>query len=84
MPVCKLYLLFISADAANGEEKEKKSAAACWCFKVCSPYSSADEAKFKFSITENVFILNLTRLLGPLFRKMKNQNQIFSPSVIVF
>jgi hypothetical protein len=37
--VCKLYLLFISADAAQEKEKKREeSAAACWCFKVYSPY----------------------------------------------
>jgi hypothetical protein len=41
MPACKLYLLFICADAAQEKErKKKKSAAAHWCFKVCSPYSN--------------------------------------------
>jgi hypothetical protein len=38
-PVCKLYLLFISADAALEKEKREESAAAHWCFKVCSPNS---------------------------------------------
>ncbi len=33
-PVCKLYLLFISADAAKEKEKREKSAVAHWCFKV--------------------------------------------------
>jgi hypothetical protein len=36
--VCKLYLLFRSADAAL--EKEKKEGAAFWCFKVYRPYSN--------------------------------------------
>jgi hypothetical protein len=40
MAVCKLCLLFISADAAKEKEKRKESAAARWCFKVCSPYSN--------------------------------------------
>jgi hypothetical protein len=35
-PVCKLYLLFISANAAQEKEKKEESAAAHWCFKVCS------------------------------------------------
>jgi hypothetical protein len=41
MHVCKIYLLFISADAAKEKEKEKReeSAAAHWCFKVCRPHS---------------------------------------------
>jgi hypothetical protein len=34
MPVCKLYLLFISANAAQEKEKKRKSAPAHWCFKV--------------------------------------------------
>jgi hypothetical protein len=38
MPVCKLYLLFISADASKEKEKRVKSAAVCCCFKVSSPY----------------------------------------------
>jgi hypothetical protein len=37
MPECKLYLLFISADAAKEKKKREKGAAAHWCFKVCSP-----------------------------------------------
>jgi hypothetical protein len=37
--VCKLYLLFISADTAQEKEKREESAAAHWCFKVFSPYS---------------------------------------------
>jgi hypothetical protein len=41
-PVCKLYFLFINAKSAKEkEEKRKKSAAACWCFEVCSPYSTS-------------------------------------------
>jgi hypothetical protein len=36
---CKLYLLFISADAAKENKKGEKRSTACWCFKVCSPYS---------------------------------------------
>jgi hypothetical protein len=32
--------LFISADAAQEEEKRETRAAACWCFEVCSPCSS--------------------------------------------
>jgi hypothetical protein len=39
-PVCKLYLLFIYADAAQEKEKKEESAAAHWCFKVHSPYSN--------------------------------------------
>jgi hypothetical protein len=39
-PVCKLYLLFICADAAQEKEKSEESAAGHWCFKVCSPYST--------------------------------------------
>jgi hypothetical protein len=31
---------FICADAAH--QKDKKSAAARWCFKVCSPYSARE------------------------------------------
>jgi hypothetical protein len=38
-PVCKLYLLFLSADAAQAKEKREESAIAHWCFKVYSPYS---------------------------------------------
>jgi hypothetical protein len=38
-PVCKLYLLFITADAEKKKGKREVSAAAHWCFKVCSPYS---------------------------------------------
>ncbi len=35
--MCKLYLLFISANAAQEKEKKREeSAAAHWCFKVCS------------------------------------------------
>jgi hypothetical protein len=37
-PLCKLYLLFISANAAQEKEKREVSAAAQWCFKVYSPY----------------------------------------------
>jgi hypothetical protein len=40
MPACNF--LFISVDAA--QEKEK-SAAAGWCFKVCSPYNKAKKHK---------------------------------------
>jgi hypothetical protein len=36
-PVCKLYLLFLSANAAQEKEKREESPAAHWCFKVCSP-----------------------------------------------
>jgi hypothetical protein len=32
--VCKLYLFFLSADAAQEKEKREESAAAQWCFKV--------------------------------------------------
>jgi hypothetical protein len=35
-PVCKLYLLLISADAAQEKEKREESATAHWCFKVNS------------------------------------------------
>jgi hypothetical protein len=35
-PVCTLYLLCISADAAQEKEKREEIAAAHWCFKVCS------------------------------------------------
>jgi hypothetical protein len=33
--------LFISADAAQGKENREENAAAHWCFKVCSPCSTA-------------------------------------------
>jgi hypothetical protein len=36
-PVCKLYFLFLSADAAP---KKEESFAAYWCFKVYRPYNS--------------------------------------------
>jgi hypothetical protein len=37
-------LFFISADAAQEKEKKREtSAAACWCFEVCSPYSTSFE-----------------------------------------
>jgi hypothetical protein len=35
-PVCKLYLLLISANTAREKEKKRGIAAAHWCFKVCS------------------------------------------------
>jgi hypothetical protein len=44
-PVCKLYLLLISADAAK--EKEK-STSAHWCFKVCSPYGKISSLGLSF------------------------------------
>jgi hypothetical protein len=37
MPVSKLIVLFFSANVAKEKEKERESAAARWCFKVCSP-----------------------------------------------
>jgi hypothetical protein len=37
-PVCKIYYLFISADAAQEEVKREESAAAHWCFEVYNPY----------------------------------------------
>jgi hypothetical protein len=51
MPVCKLYLLFISADAAQEKEKREESAAAHWCFKVCSPYSNRLSIQMSFRST---------------------------------
>jgi hypothetical protein len=48
-PVCKLYLLFMSANAAQEKEKKRKKlllptgvskSAAHWRYKVCSPYSN--------------------------------------------
>jgi hypothetical protein len=41
--VCKLYLFFISADAAHEKEKSEESAAAHCCFKVFRPYSTKEE-----------------------------------------
>ena len=58
MPVCKVYLLFISADAAKEKEKKiAKIAAAHWCFKVCSPYSIC---------WQPFFLLKLNKLLEQL------------------
>jgi hypothetical protein len=37
MPVYKLYLLFISTDAAQEKEKSQESAAAHWCFQSLQP-----------------------------------------------
>jgi hypothetical protein len=42
-PVCKIYLFFITADAAQEKEKREESAAAQWCLKVCSPCSSLSD-----------------------------------------
>ncbi len=51
-PVCKLYLLFVSADAAQEKEKREEIAAAHWCFKVCSPYSITDEKKMLLNYSQ--------------------------------
>jgi hypothetical protein len=53
-PVCKLYLLFISADAAKEKEKIEESAAAHWCFKVCSPYSMSSQLSRKAYVTQHM------------------------------
>jgi hypothetical protein len=42
-PVRKLYLLFFLSVLPK---KKKKSTAAYWCFKVCSPYSNMVGAGF--------------------------------------
>jgi hypothetical protein len=36
-PVCKLYLLFLLANAAQEKEQREEITAAHWCFKVCIP-----------------------------------------------
>jgi hypothetical protein len=40
-----LNLFVYSCRSAQEKEKKRKSAAARWCFEVCSPYSSIENNK---------------------------------------
>jgi hypothetical protein len=62
-PVCKLYLLLISVNTAQEKEKREESAAAHWCFKVCSPYSMYGISWFSVLLRQILHTIEVLNIL---------------------